>query len=76
MNQENGSRKWQMTVRIIVFLIGIIELITVGWVRYISNRVDMASQTSISNNVEIRKVQEDVTYIRNRLDSLFELKRR
>ena len=76
MIEQNGSKKWMFTVRIIMILLGIIQAGLIGWAKYITNEVIINRGETVSAKEKIANIQNDVTYIRNRLDSLFELKRR
>ena len=76
MTEQNGSKKWMMAVRVIMILLGIIQAGLIGWAKYITNEVIVNRSETVSAKEKIANIQNDVTYIRNRLDSLFELRRR
>ena len=76
MTEQNGSKKWMMAVRVIMILLGIIQAGLIGWAKYITNEVIVNRSETVSAKEKITNIQNDVTYIRNRLDSLYELRRR
>ena len=76
MNPETGSKRWMITVRVILVLLGIIQTIFIAWARYITEEVVHNKSEMDSAKTNISHIQEDVSYIRSKLDSLFELRRR
>ena len=76
MNQENGSKKWMIAVRVIMILLGLIQALFMGWARYITGEVMTNRSETILAKEKIINLQSDVTYIRNKIDSLFEMRRR
>lgn len=72
----NGSKKWMLIMRFLFFLLGIIQLGLAGWAKFISNEVILGKVEMASQKSDIIHVKEDVAYIRERIDSVFELKKR
>ena len=75
-DHENGSKKWMVTVRIIMILLGLIQAGLIGWAKYITNEVINNKSDMASTKSDLSHVKEDVSYIRERLDNFFDRARR
>ena len=70
------SDKWKVAIRIIMVLLGIIQAGMIGWAKYMTNEVIKQKAQMMEAKSDMKFMREDVAYIRIKLDSLFELKRR
>ena len=70
------SPRWKLTVRVIMILLGLLQLGLVGWARFVTVEVMENKSAWTQQKSDIEHVKEDVTYIRTKLDSIFELRRR
>ena len=70
------SKRWMLAVRIIVSLLAVIQLGLIAWANYVTREVQDNKKAWIEQKSDIANVKENILYIRNRLDTVFELKRR
>lgn len=76
MTDQNGSKKWMIAVRVIMVMLGLLQLVFMAWARFITGEVIQNKAETASAKSELASVKDDVKYIRGRIDSLFELRRR
>ena len=76
MTEHNGSSKWMITVRVILVLLGVIQMAFMGWAKWITQEVleSKAERTAIRQ--DISNIKDDMSYIRTKFDSIFELRRK
>ena len=72
----SDSNRWKIAIRIIMVLLGIIQAGMIGWVKYMTNEVIQQKAQMMEAKSDMRYMREDISYIRTKLDSLFELRRR
>ena len=76
MTDQNGSKKWLIAVRVIAILCGVIQVVFMGWAKYITSEVVQNKSEVAETKSDLAHIKEDVNYIRTRIDSIFELRRR
>ena len=74
---QNGSKKWMLTVRIILILLGIIQVGFMAWANFVSNeilnaKVEFAAQKAelSSQKTDMTNIKDNICIIRSRLDTL------
>lgn len=63
-------------VRIVMVLLGLAQVVFMGWAKYITSEVIQNKTETAATKSDIRGIRDDLNYIRTRIDSIFEIRRR